>query len=134
MSQAQAVYVKAPRVGEVVKFATATSAQAYITPKAWKGRWVRFYAEGSDLYVAFAPDTTVTPTTTAVSTVASNVISPVNTSMPLVASSGTFTDWFLLSPPKAGELNGEEFFFVAGSNATGFWSAHISDHGPGVPA
>jgi hypothetical protein len=136
MSQAQAVYVKAPRVGEVSKFATIVAPTPYLTPTHWKGRWVRFYAEGADLYIVFAPDTNVTPSVTAVGARDGTTfkVSPNNESMPLVASSGTFTSWFLLPPPKVGTESGEEYFYVASNNATGYWSAHVSDHGPGVPA
>lgn len=129
MSVAQAVYVKGPKAGDNTKFQLTTSTTVYQVPKSWRGRWVRFCAEGGDLYLTFCEQLTDTFTTTSVSTRGGGgEISNSATIIPLVASSGSFTDYYCI-PNTTQSL----YFAVIGSNATGYWSAHVSDHTAGVP-
>jgi hypothetical protein len=46
--------------------------------------------------------------------------------IPQVATDGGFVDYFFTAE--------DIYFCVAGSTATGYWKANISDHGTGVPA
>lgn len=132
MSVNQAVYVKPPIAGEIAKFAATTSSVVYKTPKSWKGRWVRFYAEATDVYCVFSADGSgLAITATAVGSRAGDgTITNNPFSAPLGASSGTFTDWY----PIKDTNDSNAFFYIVCNNATGFWSAHVSDHDSNVPA
>ena len=60
-----ATSLRAPLKGEIYPIDVTTSSKRFVVPAAWKGHYVRMFADGAKLYVQVSTDATATCSTTA---------------------------------------------------------------------